>query len=608
MKPIPFYHTALEGSFWGEKQRISRTVTLDAVYDRFSETKRFDALRCDREQQEQEGWKAHIFWDSDVAKWIEGVAFALELQRDERLEAMADRLIANMCEHQRENGYFNSYYNTYRPDEMLVVRGDHELYCLGHLIEAAVAYSHATGKNALLDLVERYVQLVIRVFMEEKSAPFVTPGHEEIELALVKLYHATGKKPYLELAKFFIEQRGCNELDLVGYYDFATPRYAQDHLPVREQSTAEGHSVRVMYLCMAMADLAKEYGDESLFKACDTLFRNVTEKRMYITGGVGSTHLGEAFTVDYDLNNEQAYTETCATVGLALFCRRMSAIKPLGVYGDVAEQALYNGSISGVSIQGDAFFYENPLAFNLKKGRRNFATTYTERNPITQRLKVFGCSCCPPNILRFVNSIADFLYTEEQGTLYVHHYMNGTTTYEGKTIRMITDYPSNGAVRFEVDGGFETIAIRVPGWCDDFTASAPYEMKDGYAYFRNVTALEFDFHMKPRFVVSAPGVHENAGKTALMYGPVVYCLEGVDHETDIFSLSVNIKVVPDAQYSAYFGLPVFTAEGYAKVDDGRLYPTADSVTYERTKLTFIPYYGMENRGETDMTVWVPMQG
>lgn len=605
MNHIPFYKTKLEGSFWGEKQRVSQAVTVDSVYDRFEETHRFEAMKCDTEQQAREGWKPHIFWDSDAAKWIEGLACILERGRDERLEAKADHLVEMMCASQLENGYYNSYFNVYETDQRFKRRTDHELYCLGHLIEAAVAYHHATGKDQLLGMVDKYIDLVIKTFVEEKSAAFVTPGHEEIELALVRLYRATGNQKYLDLAKFFVDNRGCNDLDPAGYYDFANAGYAQDHLPVREQTTAEGHSVRAMYLYIAMADLALECGDDALFKACDTILRNVAFKRMYITGGIGSTHIGEAFTVDYDLKNEPAYTETCATLALALFCQRMVRIKPDGLYGDVAEMAMYNGSISGVSISGDKFFYENPLTIDLADHNKNPSTKTGERYPITQRVKVFDCSCCPPNILRFVNSIADFLYTEDKGTLYVHHYMNGVTEHEGATLRQTTDYPSCGKVKLEVSGDYDTIAVRVPGWCSNFEAGTEYELKNGYAYFKAADVIEFNFNIAPRFMVSAPGVHENAGKVALMYGPVVYCVEGVDNEGDIFGLSVDVNGGCEIQKDDFFSLPVITAEGFAKVDNGCLYQTVDSVKYENRKIKFIPYYGNENRGETDMIVWVP---
>lgn len=607
MNQIPFYCTKIEGGFWGNKQKTSREVTVDAVYDRFEETKRFEAMKCDREQHEREGWKPHIFWDSDAAKWIEGTAFTLEYEKNERFEKKIDKLIDMMCNSQREDGYYNAYYNVYDTDKRFTVRDNHELYCLGHLIEAAVAYYHATKKDKLLKMVEKYIDLVIRIFVEEKSAEFTTPGHEEIELALVKLYRLTGKEKYLELSKFFVNSRGNNETDRKNIRDWMTDHYLQDHLPVREQTTAEGHSVRAMYLYMAMADLALECNDEALFKACDTIIHNVAEKRMYITGGIGSTHIGEAFTVDYDLKNEQAYTETCATLALSLFCQRMSKIKPAGLYGDIAELAMYNGSISGVSVKGDEFFYENPLTIDLASHDKNQATREKERYPITQRVKIFGCSCCPPNILRYINSVGDFLYTEDNDTLYVHHFMNSSTEYDNKKISQSTLYPVCGKVRLTVKGNYKKIAVRVPSWCKKFDASAAYIMDDGYAYFDASEIIDFDFNIAPRFVVSAPGVHENAGKTALIYGPVVYCIEGVDNDGDIFGLSVSTDSVFGITQDSYFGLPVITADGFMKIDNGSLYSDIASVKYEARKIKFIPYYGMENRGETDMTVWIPVK-
>ena len=606
MKQIPFYYTRLEGGFWGGKQRMTREVTLEALYRRYTENKRFEALKCDREQQEREGWQSHIFWDYDAAKWIEGLAFQLERERDPELEARADALIDTICQSQLEDGYYNCFYIPYKLNERFTHRDDHELFCLGHFIEAAVAYYHATGKDKILGFVERYTDLVIRVFMEEKTSGFVTPGHEEIELALVKLFRTTGKRRYLDLAKFFIDSRGQNEQD--GQSGWGNPYQRQDHLPVRRQRTAEGHSVRAMYLYSAMADLALECGDEELAEACDALFRNVTEKRMYITGGVGSSHLGEAFTVDYDLKNETAYTETCAAIGLAFFCRRMSALNPDSRYADAAETVMYNGSISGISIEGDAFFYENPLTVDLADHNKNRSVNGSERFPITQRQKMFSCCCCPPNILRFINSIADFLYTTDRDTLYVHQYMNGVTEFPDGRIRQITDYPVTGKVRLEVEGDFAKIAVRVPGWCDRFEASKPYDIRKGYAYFETSPVIELDLHVRPQLAVSAPGIHDNAGRAALTYGPVVYCIEGVDNPGDIFSLSVDpetsFELIPDS----FFLLPKIVADGAEKKDPGRLYTFLGSEQYEKRKLTFIPYYGMENRGETDMQVWIPLYG
>ena len=604
---IPFYNVKINGGFWEERQRVSRDTTLEAVYDRFFETKRFEALKCNLEQQKAEGWQPHIFWDSDAAKWIESASYALEGHRDAEIETKVDGLVDDMCASQLENGYYNCYYNIYDTDKRFKTRYEHELYCLGHLIEAAVAYYHATGKDKLLGLVERYTELVYRVFVEEGSAAFVTPGHEEIELSLIKLYHTTKNKKYLELAKFFIDKRGNNELDAAGYYDWATANYAQDHLPVREQTTAEGHSVRAMYLYIAMADVAREYGDEELLNACRKLFDNITNRRMYITGGIGSSPLGEAFTVDYDMPNEAAYTETCATLSLALFCRRLTTIEPVGKYADAAELALYNGSISGVSIDGDKFFYENPLTVDLTNHDKNPATKSGERYPITQRVKVFGCSCCPPNILRVILSAGDFLYTYDDDTLYVHHYIASETEYEGVKITQKTNYPCDGKVIINVNGSYKRVAVRVPGWCDNFSCSEKYEICDGYAYIDACGEITLDFNIKPRIVAANPKCHENAGRAAIAFGPVVYCMERVDNNFDIFTASLYRDSEFDIEYSDYFHLPVIGARGCVAIPSEQLYTPLASVKYEDRDLYFIPYYGFENRGETDMQVWIPLK-
>jgi len=607
MKSIPFYQTKLIGGFWGEKQRIAKEVTLEALYTRYTENHRLEAMKCDWKQQEREGWKAHIYWDYDPAKWIESLAFMLEHGRDEALEARADQMIDIICSNQLENGYYNCHYNIYDTEKRFQERDGHELFCLGHFIEAATAYYHATGKDKLLAFTERYADCVIKAFVEEKTAGFVTPGHEEIELALIKLYQTTGKQKYLELAKFFIDNRGQSERDIRSTEDLAVRQQRQDHLPVRLQTTAEGHAVRAMYLFAAMAALARVDGDETLFSACDTLFRNVTEKRMYITGGLGSSSFGERFTVDYDLPNETAYAESCAALGLVFFCQRMSEYKAVRAYADTAERAMYNGVISGISINGDAFFYNNPLTFDLANIQKNVTLGIPGQPVVTQRQKMFRTCCCPPNLLRFINSVAEYLYTEDGNTLYVHHYMNGVTQHNGITIRQTTEYPAQGTVRLEVGVGYKKIAVRIPGWCTQFTASTAYDEIDGYAYFDASPVIELDFHIRPRFVVSAPGVHANAGRAALMYGPLVYCIEGIDHEGDLFSLSVDVHTAFEITPDSYFKFPGITADGYARVDDGRLYADADSIKYEAQKLKFIPFYAMENRGETDMQVWIPMK-
>ena len=446
MQPITFDHTRLRPGFWQDKQRMVLDTSIEAVRARFEQTGRFAAF--DFAWKPGDPDKPHIFWDSDIAKWMEGAAYALQLAPNPALEAQVDEVVEKIIAHQEPDGYFNIYFTVVEPGKRFTRRTDHELYDAGHLIEAAVAYAATTGKRAFLDAMIRYADLIDRVFRVEGSAAFITPGHEEIELALVKLYRATGERRYLQLALFFVDRRGCQAEE--EYAGFAGRGYCQDRLPVREETDAIGHAVRAVYLYAAMADLYAETGDETLMEACRRMFDSITQRRMYITGGIGSSAHGEAFTLDYDLPNLTAYAETCAALGLALFARRMSALEPDGRYADAAERAMYNGFLSGVSLDGRSFFYENPLELQPRLRARDETMLHQGIHlPITQRVEVFECSCCPPNVLRFIASIADFLYTRQDGALYVHHYMASETRTGGGLICQQTDYPYEGR------GGFD---------------------------------------------------------------------------------------------------------------------------------------------------------
>ena len=602
-KQIPFYNTKLSRGYWKNRQDIASSVSIFSVYDRFEETGRFEALKFE--------WKPgmpnepHIFWESDAAKWIESAAYMLETKYDERLVEKCDALIDLMEEHQEENGYFNIHFTVVEPDQRFKKRTDHELYCAGHLMEAACAYYHATGKRKLLDVMEKYAELIDKVFCKEQSAAFLTPGHEEIELALVKMYNVTKKERYLEMASWFIEQRGRQIEDT---YGSVTPEYHQSHLPVREQKTAEGHSVRAMYLYMAMADLAYEKNDKTLFDACVTLLKNVAEKRMYITGGIGSARQGEAFTVDYDLQNITAYTETCAALALALFARRMSLISPEGWFADVAERALYNGMMSGISMDGKSFFYENPLEIHPYLLTRHVSQKRQEELPITQRLEVFSCSCCPPNITRVIASIADFMYTYGEDTLFVHHYMDGVTDFEGHKIVMKTDYPACGKVEIAANGFAKRMALRIPLWCRRFTLTvngknADYELRSGYAYIaiEKDDVVSLDMVMEAKWVEANRKVFDSAQKVALYRGPVVYCAEAVDNGEDL----CDVLVDPRAEIKlteGEFGLNDLLVTAYRRSDFDALYRDYECDRQETT-LRFIPYYAFANRGESEMLVW-----
>lgn len=545
----------------------------------------------------------HIFWDSDVAKWIEGAAYILKDGENRELTEIIEEAVDNIIRNSDENGYFNSHFLVTRKNERFTHRSQHELYCAGHLIEAAVAYYNITGRDRFLKAMCRYADYIEKVFKEEKSAAFTTPGHPELELALMRLYKATGEKRYADLAKYFIDEHGKHANDREPS-DFFNEYYNQDDMPLRSRRTAEGHCVRALYLLCGMADVAEEYGDEELKAACERCFDNITQKRMYITGGVGSTCLGEAFTVDYDLPNRTAYAETCAAISLAMFAGRMLKFGANAKYGDIVETAMYNGIMSGVSMDGRSFFYENPLEVDPGFNERNTSTVQKEHFPITQRVEVFECSCCPPNILRFIASVGGFLYGMDEDTLYVHQYMDSEAEVEGVKLKVKTAYPADGKIVLSCKTSKKYLALRIPAWCETFHIDREYERKDGYAYIELTGAdeIEVELDMPVRLVSANRRVHENAGRVAVMRGPVVYCAEGVDNGPDVRSIALDRSGRFELADSDFL-LPALRTVGYRPREMEQLYGT-DSDAYEEIPLTLIPYYAFANRGTTEMAVWI----
>jgi len=598
MKRVDYSQVKITGGFWRKKQDLVRNVTVGAVYDRFLETGRFDAFSCDPNAKIE----PHIFWDSDVAKWIEGVAYLTKEKKEPQLERIVDDLVLEIEKHRDPCGYFNSFYLSREQENRFTFRDCHELYCLGHLIEAAVAYYEATGKDKMLKLMCDYADYVEKVFKIEGTAKFETPGHEEIELALVRLYECTGEKRYLELSKHFIDKKGCENRELT---DWTALRYCQSHKPVREQETAEGHAVRAVYLYCAMADLALKYNDEKLIVACKRIFDNISKKRMYITGGIGSSHEGEAFTVDYDLPNLVAYTESCAALGLSLFANRMLLLESNAKFAHVAERAIYNGFMSSISLDGRGFFYTNPLEILPYAISRNVSVTkQSDWLPNPQRQEVFDCSCCPPNIVRFIPSIANFLYTHDDKTVYVHQFMESKAkfTIGGKEIEIEqkTNYPYDGRVEITVTGGDVRLAVRVPEWCDC------YEMQsNGYMYYpisANSSTVSLDFKMKPRFVYANTEVLANAGKCALTYGPLVYCMEGCDNEHHLRNIVLDTRGDFELGFDEELGVPTITVDALARKSGHELYSFSCGEEI-KTKAKFIPYFAFANRGVQEMQVW-----
>ena len=590
MELLDYRQVNLTDGYLASKEEMNRKITINAVYDRFYDSGRITAFEFNSKE-------VHYFWDSDVAKWMEGAAYILAKHPDEALQAKVEKLIDDIAAHQGTDGYFNIYFTVRERDKRFTNRDCHELYCAGHLFEAAVAYAEATGRDRFLKCMEKYADYIYKVFVEEHSAAFVTPGHEEIELALIKMYRYTKKKKYLDLAAFFINERGKRAEDERGDYN-------QSHKPVREQTEAFGHSVRAVYLYTAMADLALELQDEALQKACKALYEDITKRKMYITGGIGSTCVGETFTRAYDLPNEEAYTETCAGIGLMFFCERMLALENCAAYADTIERVLYNGVLSGVSLDGKAFFYENPLEITLAD---HFSNCFgTKRYPITQRVECFGCSCCPPNLNRLFPKLSEYVYGLDGDTLYVNQFAASELCTDGVTCVMQTSYPNDGKVHIKASG-VKQLAVRFPAWCKSVKTDKPYrEVKDGYMLFDN-TDVTVEFDMTPFAVRSSAKVWRDAGSLCVQAGPVVYCAESVDNGENLHKYLLSPDLCAKAHFEKAFGLKVLDVEAYELCDTAHdeLYARADTEAPVLTKTTLrmIPYSAFANRGESDMLVW-----
>ncbi len=593
MKLIPHSQVNLKSGFFFDKQELNRKTTINAVYDRFSETGRIGSFKLGF--PEKDPIQPHFFWDSDVAKWMEGAAYILHHTPDVALEAKVDEIVDDIARNQCEDGYFNIFFTVVQPENRWANRDWHELYCAGHLMEAAVAYAEATGKTKFLACMEKYADYIAKVFMEDHSANFHTPGHEEIELALVRMYRHTGKKKYLDMAAYFINTRGTVKED-------ERHDYNQSHLPVREQDSALGHAVRAMYLYTGMAYLARETGDEALIAACKKLWEDTTARKMYVTGGLGSTYIGEAFTTPFDLPPDQAYTETCAGIALCFFANGMLALDNNAAYADVIERALYNGVTSGLSTDGAQFFYENPLEINLSE--RFVSPWGARRFPAHRRVACFGCSCCPPNINRLLASIGGYVYGVDGGTLYINQFAASDMTDGDVTATIETAYPSDGAVTVTAQG-VSKLAIRIPAWCDSFTLDKAYTMQNGYAIVDNDgTPVTVTFDLTPRRVWADPRVLRAANQVAVMKGPIVYCAEGVDNgEGELHNYIIPKGFTATEAQNAEYGLPTLTVPCAKRVTDGgSLYRNTPPKT-ETATLRLIPYNAFANREETDMRVW-----
>ena len=586
----------------------------------------FEALPEDPENPDPDKFYGFVFQDTDFSKWIEAVAYSLAQYPDEELEKTADEAIDIVCAAQAEDGYLDTYYIINgRDKEFTNLRDHHELYCLGHLVEGAVAYYQSTGKKKLLDAATRFADYVADYFGAEEGKCAGYPGHEIAEMALIRLYEVTNDKKYYELSKFFIDERGKRpyyfdkenhpDVKIKGHEDEMRYMYNQAHMPVREQKEAVGHAVRAVYLYSGMADIARISQDEEMYNVCRTIWDNIVDKKMYITGGIGATHIGESFSFNYDLPNDTTYAETCASIGMAFFARRMLEIEPNSQYADILELEAYNGILSGMALDGKSFFYVNPLEV------KPIACHEDERKyhvkPIRQ--KWFGCACCPPNLARFLGSIGSYAYTENEDTLFVHLYVGGQleSASSKASVKIESSMPWEGKASFKVsakDKNF-TLALRIPQWCDNKYTLTGFDgqikEEKGYLYLKkdwqNSDSFSIEFSMEVKVLETNLSVVENIGKVALKRGPIVYCLEEQDNGANLHLCMVEdgaVAKISDCEIEGNYARKINIAgKRIVNKSSEGLYSEAKKPELESVELTYIPYFMWANRGENEMQVF-----
>lgn len=621
--------------FWKRYQEVVRKNVIPyqwkALTDQLEEAEASHAIKNFRIAAglEQGEYYGMVFQDSDVYKWLESVAYSLGNHPDPELEFQADEVIVLLGQAQLPDGYLNTYYQVKGglENRWSNIRENHELYCAGHLIEAAVAYFETTGKDVFLNIARRFADYIDEIFGADDGKIKGYPGHEEIELALVRLYLVTEEERYLNLATFFINERGKEpkffiaEAEAAGRERYVTwgdgLTYAQDHLPVRQQKEAVGHAVRAVYLYSAIADIARLKKDDSLKDAIDALWNNAVHKKMCINGCIGATSWGEAFAENYDLPNDTAYNETCASVGMAFWAKRMIQLEPKGEYGDVLENTVYNGSLCGMDLAGERFLYVNPLEI----GGENAGKRQDHKHVSRERQKWFNCACCPPNLARLIGSIGEYFVSHFEDGLYINMYGAGEIQRELKgqivTLTQETKYPWDGNILFTFNSAEAVegrIAFRIPAW------SETYELKlNGESISQNVLRgydvvertwqdgdqIKLTLDMTPRYVYANTKVTEDIGKVALTRGPLVYVAEETDNGKDLGTLWLkgsvigtmkNEELLPDAIYLKTSGKRL-----ESKFND--LYSYQKPVFRDK-EITMIPYFIWGNRGYGELRVWL----
>jgi DUF1680 family protein len=628
--PVNFADVSIEGDFWRERLETVLTRTIPSQHRQLVSNGILESLTIPkpapplRLPRNRHNFTTQIFWDSDVGKWIEAASYALSHRRDATIEAQIDQITGWLAAAQLPDGYLNCWYIGREPEKRWTnLRDNHELYCAGHMLEGAVAYFHATGNRRLLDVMLKYIDHIAATFGPGEGQKHGYCGHQEIELALIKLYGVTKDRKHLDLATYFINERGKQPPH---YFDVEarargedpddfwtkTYEYNQSHKPVREQEKVVGHAVRAMYMYTAMADLAAELGDAGLKRACEVLWHDVTSRQMYVTAGLGPSKHNEGFTEYFDLPNETAYAETCASVALIFWAQRMLNLDLDGRYADVLEQALYNGALSGLSRDGEHYFYENPLASDGKHTRWAWHT----------------CPCCTMNVSRLVASIGGYFYSTSDDTLAVHLYGGNSARLKvgGRQIRVkeTSNYPWSGKIAITItpeQASAFTVKLRIPGWVRQAEAKINGEgvdiatnLKNGYLKlartWRPGDTIDLELPMPVERIYAHPNVKMDVGRTALKRGPLVYCAEQVDNPgvpVDRLRLSPQAKISSKERDDIFGGIVTVVAEAIA-VDDSDwnddLYRTSAPETKPAT-LTALPYYLWNNREAGKMTVWIP---
>jgi len=628
--PVRFVDVRLEGDFWKERLETVLAKTIPSQHQKLGEYGILGSIKLPqpppplRFPRHPNGFTVQVFWDSDIGKWIEAASYALSHRRDAQIEAKIEAVIDDFEKAQAPDGYLNCWYLGREPEKRFTnLRDNHEFYNAGHLLEGAIAYFETTGRRRWLDIMERYLDCIYREFGPNSGQKHGYDGHQEIELALIKLYHLTGERKHLEFATYLINERGrqpphffdaereqreAKGIDTQRYV-YPNYEYSQSHMPVREQTKVVGHAVRAMYMYTAMADLAAELNDQGLKTACETLWNDVMVTKMYITAGLGPSAHNEGFTFDYDLPNQTAYAETCASVALIFWAQRMLHLDLDGKYADVLERALYNGALSGLSRDGSHYFYANPL----------------ESNGSAERWEWHTCPCCTMNVSRLVASVGGYFISTSTDGLAFHLYggISSTQTVAGTEVRVreTSNYPWSGAIAIEIDPATPTafdVKLRVPGWARTHSLAVNGEKitaapVNGYVTVRRTwqkgDKIALDLPMEAERVYANPGVIMDIGRVALKRGPLVYCVEEADNPGGAVQ---RLKLPRDAALKSstrtdLFGGAVTISASARAIEPGdfrELYRTSPPREAEAT-MTALPYYLWANRGKGSMVVWIP---